>query len=466
MHLQISTQNAEKLAAQVEERRYHAESKTVNAAPRICPPAQQSISRLARRFSVWRLSHSHPWTSLPCEPCVTSSLSRPSLDEIAATVLAAMAPLGHPVAERYVRSMRSIEVSEAGAEESGDNGKQADWVYFGLAAMSLRERDLACLRDATAATPRLTVARLSEALDASGPLRGWAALIAAARQQQLAAFAATLEPHRGTDSPLEPVLLVAEQLLRIAEAAQRQLEPSRPVRTAPATAQRVEPALAPAPVLATPTAPAPVAVQPALATASAPVAPQPASPQARLDTSPEPTPRIAESSPPAAQSLAQTVSALEATARKTTDREARAALYHRIGLLHAEQLGAPRSALESHLLAFMLDPAPYEHFVAVEQACRGMDRHKDLVHIYQSAVEAIQDGAPYPISAAELLWRCLQTQQVNLLRDADAANTAAKIALDPSADEAMLRRLKAWLTDRSPANDALIALVCSRLPSP
>ena len=33
-------------------------------------------------------------------------------------------------------------------------------------------------------------------------------------------------------------------------------------------------------------------------------------------------------------------------------------------------------------------------------------------------------------------------------------------------DEAMLRRLQAWLTDRSPANDALIALVSSRLPSP
>jgi len=28
----------------------------------------------------------------------------------------------------------------------------------------------------------------------------------------------------------------------------------------------------------------------------------------------------------------------------------------------------------------------------------------------------------------------------------------------------MLRRLMAWLTDRRPANDALIALVSSRLP--
>jgi hypothetical protein len=115
---------------------------------------------------------------------VTSSLSRPSLDEIAAAVLAAMAPLGHPVAERYVRSMRSIAVTQVGAEESGENGKQADWVYLGLAAMSPRERDLACLRDATAAKPRLTLARLCESLDASGPIRGWAALIAAARQQR------------------------------------------------------------------------------------------------------------------------------------------------------------------------------------------------------------------------------------------------------------------------------------------
>jgi hypothetical protein len=111
---------------------------------------------------------------LLCKARVTSSLSRPSLDEIAAAVLVAMAPLGHPVAERYVRSMRSIAVSQVGAEESGDNGKQADWVYFGLAAMSPRERDLACLRDATAATPRLTLARLCEALDASG--RGFLSL--------------------------------------------------------------------------------------------------------------------------------------------------------------------------------------------------------------------------------------------------------------------------------------------------
>jgi len=103
--------------------------------------------------------------------------------------------------------------------------------------------------------------------------------------------------------------------------------------------------------------------------------------------------------------------------------------------------------------------------VAVEQACREMDRHKDLVHIYHSAVEAIQDGAAYPVAAAELLWRCLQTQQVNLLRDADADGTAAQLAVEPSADEAMLRRLIAWLTDRRPANDALIALVSSRLPS-
>jgi hypothetical protein len=129
---------------------------------------------------------------------VTPSLSRPSLDEIAAAVLSAIAPLGHPVAERYVRSMRAIAVTQAGTEESGDNGKQADWVYLGLAAMSPRERDLACLRDATAAKPRLTLARLSEELATSGPLRGWAALIAAARQQQLAAFAAALEPFRGS----------------------------------------------------------------------------------------------------------------------------------------------------------------------------------------------------------------------------------------------------------------------------
>jgi len=378
---------------------------------------------------------------------VTSSLSRPSLDEIAAAVLAAMAPLGHPVAERYVRSMRSIAVTQAGGEESGENGKQADWVYLGLAAMSPRERDLACLRDATAATPRLTLARICEALDASGPIRGWAALIAAARQQQLEAFAATLEPHRGTDAPLAPLLAVAEQLMRIAAEAQSQLEPSSQMGATSARTPRIEPASVPPPV-------------------QAKAAPQPALPRERAEAAPEPTPRIAESSPTPARSVAETVAALEATARKTTDREARASLYHRIGLLHAEQLGAPRSALESHLLAFMLDPLPYDHFVGVEQACREMDRHKDLVHIYHSAVDAIQDGAAYTVSSAELLWRCLQTQQVNLLREADAENTAARLALEPSADEAMLRRLKAWLTDRSPANDALIALVSSRLPSP
>ena len=403
--------------------------------------------------------------TLRSKACVTSSLSRPSLDEIAAAVLVAIAPLGHPVAERYVRSMRSIAVTQAGAEESGDNGKQADWVYFGLAAMTPRERDLACLRDATAAKPRLTLARLCESLDASGPLRGWAALIAAARQEQLEAFAATLLPHRGTDATLAPLLPVAEQLMRIAAEARAQLDTSRPAIPASASLPRGEPASAPPNVVDPPTAPAPVALQPAPPTAPAPVALQPAPLQTSAEAAPEPTPRIAASNPARTQSVAETVAGLEATARKTTDREARAALYHRIGLLHAEQLGAPRSALESHLLAFMLDARPYDHFVAVEQACREMDRHKDLVHIYQTAIDAMQDGAVYPVTAAELLWRCLQTQQVSLLRDADAEGTAAELAIEPSADEATLRRLMAWLTDRRPANDALLALVSSRLPS-
>lgn len=357
---------------------------------------------------------------------MTSSLSRPSLDEIAAAVLSAITPLGHPVAERYVRSMRAITVTKAGAEESVDNGKQADWVYLGLAAMSPRERDLACLRDATAAKPRLTLARLSEELATSGPLRGWAALIAAARQQQLGAFASALEPYRGSGSPLEALFPVVEAFMHSVAAAQSQVEPSSP---------------------------------PMEAAPNAPIA-------AHAEPLPEPTPRLAESRPAPARSLAETVADLEVTARKTTDRQARAALYHRIGLLHAEQLGAPRSALESHLLAFMLDPLPYEHFVAVEQACRAMDRHKDLVHIYQSAIEALQDGAAYPVSAAELLWRCLQTQQHSLLREADAADTAARIALEPSADEAVLRRLLDWTQEQRPTDDALMALVSSRLPSP
>lgn len=376
---------------------------------------------------------------------MTSSLSRPSLDEIAAAVLSEITPLGHPVAERYVRSMRSITVTQAGAEASGDNGKQADWVYFGLAAMSPRERDLACLRDATSAKPRLTLARLSEGLETCSAIRGWAALIAAARQQQLGTFSSDFAHRCGPGSPLEALLPVAAHLARIEAQERRQSNPSILAQPA-AGASLVEPATTPA-----------VA---ALVTATI------AATTSRLAPTPEPTPRLSETRPAPARSLAETVADLEATARKTTDREARAALYHRIGLLHAEQLGAPRSALESHLLAFMLDPLPYDHFVAVEQACRAMDRHKDLVHIYQSAVEAIQDGAAYPLSAAELLWRCLQTQQVNLLRDADAENTAARLALQPSADEATLRRLLVWLTDRRPANDALIALVSSRLPSP
>lgn len=381
---------------------------------------------------------------------VTPSLSRPSLDEIAAAVLSAIAPLGHPVAERYVRSMRSIAVTQAGAEESSDNGKQADWVYLGLAAMSPRERDLACLRDATAAKPRLTLARLSEELATSGPLRGWAALIAAARQQQLAAFAAALEPLRGSGSPLEALFPVVEAFMNSVAAAQSQVEPSSPMLAASAIAPRIEPATAPVAAKPEPVAakPEPVAAKPE---------PEPVS---------ETTPRLSETRPAPARSLAETVADLEATARKTTDRQARAALYQRIGLLHAEQLSAPRSALESHLIAFMLDPLPYEHFVAVEQACRAMDRHKDLVHIYQSAVEALLDGAAYPVSAAELLWRCLQTQQHSLLREADAADTAARIALEPSADAAVLRRLLNWTQEWRPTDDALMALVSSRLPSP
>jgi hypothetical protein len=380
---------------------------------------------------------------------VTSSLSRPSLDEIAVAVLSAIAPLGHPVAERYVRSMRAIAVTQAGPEESFDNGKQADWVYFGLAAMSPRERDLACLRDATAATPRLTLARLSEELATSGPLRGWAALIAAARQQQLAAFAAALEPYRGSGSPLEALFPVVEAFMNSVAAAQSQVEPSSPLMAVSAIAPRIQPASAPPP------APSPVAAKPEPVAAKP--EPEPVS---------EPTPRSAETRPAPARSLAETVTELEATARKTTDRQARAALYHRIGLLHAEQLGAPRSALESHLLAFMLDARPNDHFEAVEQASRAMDRHKDLDHINQTAIEALQDGAAYPVSAAELLWRCLQTQQHNLLREADAADTAARLATEPSSDEAVLRRLLVWTQEQRPTDDALMALVSSRLPSP
>lgn len=378
---------------------------------------------------------------------MTLSLSRPSLDEIAAAVLSAMQPLGHPVAEKYVRSMRSIAVTEAESDSSSGNGAEGDWVYFALAAMSPRERDLACLRDATAAKPRLTLGRLSEELATCGPLRGWAALIAAARQQRLAAFAVALEPLRGSGSPLEALFPAAEELMRIATAAQSQEEPSNQVMAASAIAPSIGAALAPSPVPAAVTAPNPPVV-------------------AQAEPLPDPTTRLAQSRPAPARSLAETVADLEATARKTTDRRARASLYHRIGLLHAEQLAAPRSALESHLLAFMLDPLPYEHFVAVEQACRGMDRHKDLVHIYQSAIEALQDGAAYPVSVGELLWRCLQTQQQNLLREADAADTAARLALEASVDEALLRRLLAWTKEQRPADDALIALVSSRLPLP
>ena len=380
-----------------------------------------------------------------CKDCVTSSLSRPSLDEIASAVLAAMAPLGHPVAERYVRSMRSMTVTQALEEDIPYNEAEADSVYFALAALTTRERDLGFLRDATAAQPRLTLARLSEDLDGCSPIRGWAALIAAARQQQLGTFSSDFAHRCGPGSPLEALLPVAAQLARIEAPVRRQSNPSILAQSSGSA------------FIVTPAPSAPREVQ---------VTEPPAMANTRIEPTPEPTPRIAASSPAPTQSVAETVAALEATARKTTDREARAALYHRIGLLHAEQLGAPRSALESHLLAFMLDPLPYEHFVAVEQACREMDRHKDLVHIYQSAVDAIQNGASYTVSSAELLWRCLQTQQVNLLREADADSTAARLALEPSADEAMLRRLKAWLIDRSPANDALIALVSSRLPSP
>ena len=380
-----------------------------------------------------------------CKDCVTSSLSRPSLDEIASAVLAAMAPLGHPVAERYVRSMRSMTVTQALEEDIPYNEAEADSVYFALAALTTRERDLGFLRDATAAQPRLTLARLSEDLDGCSPIRGWAALIAAARQQQLGTFSSDFAHRCGPGSPLEALLPVAAQLARIEAPVRRQSNPSILAQSSGSA------------FIVTPAPSAPREVQ---------VTEPPAMANTRIEPTPEPTPRIAASSPAPTQSVAETVAALEATARKTTDREARAALYHRIGLLHAEQLGAPRSALESHLLAFMLDPLPYEHFVAVEQACREMDRHKDLVHIYQSAVDAIQNGASYTVSSAELLWRCLQTQQFNLLREADADSTAARLALEPSADEAMLRRLKACLTDRSPADDALIALVSSRLPSP
>ena len=375
---------------------------------------------------------------------MTSSLPRPSLDEIASAVLDAMAPLGHPVAERYVRSMRSMAGTQARVTDTGGNGAEADSVYVALAALTPRERDLACLRDATAAQPRLTLARLSEGLETCSAIRGWAALIAAARQQQLGTFSSDFAHRCGPGSPLEALLPVAAHLARIEAQERRQSNPTILAQPA-AGASLVKPA-------ATPAVAAPVTA-PIAATTS------------RLAPTPEPTPRLTERAAPAG-SLAETVSALEATARKTADRAARAALYHRIGLFHSEQLGAPRSALESHLLAFMLDPIPFDHFVAVERACREMDRHKDLVHIYLSAVDAMQDGAAYPLSVAELLWRCLQTQQVSLLRDADAENTAARLALEPSADEAMLRRLQAWLTDRSPANDALIALVSSRLPSP
>ena len=180
----------------------------------------------------------------------------------------------------------------------------------------------------------------------------------------------------------------------------------------------------------------------------------------------DPTPVSAAAQTDLELPLAAQVASLEATARKTGDPTARAALYYRVGRIHEDELGAPRSALESYLLAFMLDPRSYAHFVSVERACLAADRYKDLVHIYQSGLEAIDEGADYEVPAAALLWRCLQTQDSRLLRPTDADNSAARLALEPTADAPLLLELRTWLQGRDPRNEALIALVSSRLPAP
>ena len=379
---------------------------------------------------------------------MSSPLSNPSLDELASAVLAAIAPLGHPVAERYVRSLRFIGTPGLRAEDKRGNEAEVDSVYAQLQSMSPRERDLACLRDATSVTPQLPLAWLTSDLETAGPLRGWAALISAARGGRLESFLNQLEPHRGSSSPLASLVPVAARLARSADRSGADSVPLPAPESgagAPATAT-VTAALPPTP-RSTETAPS---------APSAPVAPIAA----------DPTPVSAAAQTDVALPLAAQVASLEATARKTGDPTARAALYYRVGRIHEDELGAPRSALESYLLAFMLDPRPYAHFVSVERACLAADRHKDLVHIYQSGLEAIDEGADYEVPAAALLWRCLQTQDSRLLRPTDADNSAARLALEPTANASLLQELQTWLQGRDPRNEALIALVSSRLPAP
>lgn len=343
---------------------------------------------------------------------------------IAAAVQPGIAAIGHPVADRYVRSMRSMQpLPESGVEAL--NGASSESVCEQLRALSARELPLALLREATAPIPALPAAAFLPFAAAGGALGRWARFIAAARQGAL----------RETWTDLEAT---ADEAMRRAASQLLALYGGTVVADSGPTGRAThQPIAVPAPETA-PAAPAPTAVVC------------------------EPTPRPSE---PTADALPEQVASLELTARKTGDPIARAALYHRIGCLH-DNLGAPRSALESYLLAFMLDARPYAHFAAVERACREAERFKDLVHVYQTGVEVLDEGAAYPESAAALLWRCLQVQQSALLREADAENTAARLALEPSADEPLLAQLLGWLESRNPVNESLAARVRTRLQRP
>ena len=141
---------------------------------------------------------------------------------IATVIQPAIGAVGHPVADRYVRTMRAMKSSERPADEAS-NGARSESVQTDLGALPPRERALALLRDATAPRPTMTARSLQPFAADCGPLARWALLIAAAREGQLAQFRSAF------DSPTDGALLAAaDRLLALAGAPKEQTAPQPP----------------------------------------------------------------------------------------------------------------------------------------------------------------------------------------------------------------------------------------------
>jgi tetratricopeptide (TPR) repeat protein len=102
---------------------------------------------------------------------------------------------------------------------------------------------------------------------------------------------------------------------------------------------------------------------------------------------------------------AEAVQQMETAARQLVDRRRRAALYRDIAQLHDDRLASPRSALESFLVSYLLNPEDAVTFSGLERNCRILHRYKDLVTAFESAVEVVDRGVVLGVPGSELLLR-------------------------------------------------------------